>query len=334
MSGRDTISDNDHSTQATASVAIPPATGAAAGNRASLVFQRLHASSVLPATASLISPVRPAIQSPDVLPENASSRRHPEQRSLHRSKTAGGSVASSIWSHVRATTPGESAAPRTNSSQSPRSMPSAWPSGLRRASTYSMVTSSNAGESGAFGAVTAPETPTIPSMGPLGEVSDGTGDEGSVYEGAGTVSAETSPLLPPASSAETAQQAVFKRSIKPRIASALGGTMSGLTPEQVNVAKAVLAYSLAALVPFVPFLRDWLGDPDYMSPHLVTNATIWYHAAKTRSGLTEGGLVGIIWVFVTSCVMYVALFTGEWLHERYAVDPSAISLLGNSDDVP
>ncbi|KAJ1947160.1 hypothetical protein EC988_005445, partial [Linderina pennispora] len=171
-------------------------------------------------------------------------------------------------------------------------------------------------------------------MGPLGEVSDGTGDEGSVYEGAGMLSAETSPLLPPTSSAETAQRAVFKRSIKSRITSVLGSTMSGLTPEQVNVAKAVLAYSLAALVPFVPFLRDWLGDPDYMSPHLVTNATIWYHAAKTRSGLTEGGLVGIIWVFVTSCVMYIALFTGEWLHERYAVDPSAILPFGNSDDVP
>ncbi|KAJ2740813.1 hypothetical protein GGI20_005601 [Coemansia sp. BCRC 34301] len=90
--------------------------------------------------------------------------------------------------------------------------------------------------------------------------------------------------------------------------------------QQVSVFKAVLAYAIAALFPFVPVLRDWLGDPDYMTPHLVTNATIWLHAAKTRSGLAEGGLVGVIWVCVTSCVTYSALYIAEWLHCRYAVE--------------
>ncbi|KAJ2908157.1 hypothetical protein GGI21_003167, partial [Coemansia aciculifera] len=92
-----------------------------------------------------------------------------------------------------------------------------------------------------------------------------------------------------------------------------------MSAEQTSVLKAVLAYAIAALFPFVPALRDWLGDPDYMTPHLVTNATIWFHAAKTRSGLVEGGLVGVIWVCATSCVTYLALYVAEWLHCAYAV---------------
>ncbi|KAJ2808908.1 hypothetical protein H4R20_000553 [Coemansia guatemalensis] len=88
--------------------------------------------------------------------------------------------------------------------------------------------------------------------------------------------------------------------------------------EWQGVQKAVLAYAVAALFAFIPFLRDLLGDPDYMSPHLVTNATIWFHAAKTRSGLAEGGLVGVIWVCMTSLVTYVALFTAERVHCAYA----------------
>ncbi|KAJ2454242.1 hypothetical protein GGF42_003649, partial [Coemansia sp. RSA 2424] len=92
-----------------------------------------------------------------------------------------------------------------------------------------------------------------------------------------------------------------------------------LSAQQTSVFKAVLAYAIAALFPFVPVLRDWLGDPDYISPHLVTNATIWFHAAKTRSGLAEGGLVGVIWVCVTSCVTYLALYIAEWLHCTFAV---------------
>ncbi|KAJ2584551.1 hypothetical protein GGH95_000307 [Coemansia sp. RSA 1836] len=92
-----------------------------------------------------------------------------------------------------------------------------------------------------------------------------------------------------------------------------------LSAQQTSVFKAVLAYAIAALFPFVPVLRDWLGDPDYISPHLVTNATIWFHAAKTQSGLAEGGLVGVIWVCVTSCVTYLALYIAEWLHCTFAV---------------
>ncbi|KAJ2322094.1 hypothetical protein H4S02_000387 [Coemansia sp. RSA 2611] len=88
--------------------------------------------------------------------------------------------------------------------------------------------------------------------------------------------------------------------------------------EQTAVFKAVLAYAVAGLFPFVGGLRDWLGDPEYMSPHLVTNATIWYHAAKTRSGLAEGGLVGAVWVSVTSLMTFTALYVAEWLHRTYA----------------
>ncbi|KAJ1667612.1 hypothetical protein IW140_002192 [Coemansia sp. RSA 1813] len=95
--------------------------------------------------------------------------------------------------------------------------------------------------------------------------------------------------------------------------------------QQTSVFKAVLAYAIAALFPFIPFLRDWLGDPDYMSPHLVTNATIWLHAARTRSALAEGGLVSVIWVCVTSCVAYMALYTAEYLHCTYASSSSGVS---------
>ncbi|KAJ2848621.1 hypothetical protein IWW36_003186 [Coemansia brasiliensis] len=90
--------------------------------------------------------------------------------------------------------------------------------------------------------------------------------------------------------------------------------------EQTAVFKAVLAYAIAGLFPFVPMLRDWLGDPEFISPHLVTNATIWYHAAKSRSGLVEGGIVACVWLLVTSMMTYVALFAAEQVHLHYTPD--------------
>ncbi|KAJ2607657.1 hypothetical protein H4S08_004747 [Coemansia sp. RSA 1365] len=128
---------------------------------------------------------------------------------------------------------------------------------------------------------------------------------------------ETAGLLPASDRPSSTKHAIAKRGI------AAGALLySKILPtsseEWHGVQKAVLAYALAALFAFIPLLREWLGDPDYMSPHLVTNATIWFHAAKTRSGLAEGGLVGVIWVCMTSLVTYVALFTAERVHCAYA----------------
>ncbi|PIA12956.1 hypothetical protein COEREDRAFT_11934 [Coemansia reversa NRRL 1564] len=128
---------------------------------------------------------------------------------------------------------------------------------------------------------------------------------------------ETARLLPTSDRASSRKYAIARRGI------AAGAWLySKILPttseEWHGVQKAVLAYAVAALFAFIPLLREWLGDPDYMSPHLVTNATIWFHAAKTRSGLAEGGLVGVIWVCMTSLVTYVALFTAERVHCAYA----------------
>ncbi|KAJ1675875.1 hypothetical protein EV182_000407 [Spiromyces aspiralis] len=90
-----------------------------------------------------------------------------------------------------------------------------------------------------------------------------------------------------------------------------------LTEPQIKVLKATIAYGVASLFAFVPFLRSWLGDPSFMSPHLVVNATIWFHAAKTRSGLTEGAVVGLIWLVTAVCVSYISLGITEYLHEQY-----------------
>ncbi|KAJ1720524.1 hypothetical protein LPJ53_004862 [Coemansia erecta] len=97
-----------------------------------------------------------------------------------------------------------------------------------------------------------------------------------------------------------------------------GGRKWRLSSAQTAVGKAVAAYAAAALFTFVPQLREWLGDPEYMAPHLVTNAAIWFHAGKTRSGLVEGGALGVVWVCATSLVTHAALAAGEWLHFRYA----------------
>ncbi|KAJ2822946.1 hypothetical protein GGI24_003802, partial [Coemansia furcata] len=124
-------------------------------------------------------------------------------------------------------------------------------------------------------------------------------------------------VIPGAADCQASRWRDLRASVARRSASAkafAGQLLPTLSSQQTSVLKAVLAYAIAALFPFVPVLRDWLGDPDYMSPHLVTNATIWFHAAKTRSGLAEGGLVGVIWVCATSCVTYLALFIAEWLH--------------------
>ncbi|KAJ1798849.1 hypothetical protein LPJ59_002234 [Coemansia sp. RSA 2399] len=109
-----------------------------------------------------------------------------------------------------------------------------------------------------------------------------------------------------------------RESYASKLRTVLGWLVPLEASQQTSVFKAVLAYAIAALFPFIPFLRDWLGDPDYMAPHLVTNATIWLHAARTRSALAEGGLVSFIWVCVTSCVAYIALYTAEYLHCTYA----------------
>ncbi|KAJ2103759.1 hypothetical protein GGI09_000488 [Coemansia sp. S100] len=127
--------------------------------------------------------------------------------------------------------------------------------------------------------------------------------------------------IPGAADCQSSRWRDLRASVAKRGASAkafAGQLFPTLSSQQTSVLKAVLAYAIAALFPFVPVLRDWLGDPDYMAPHLVTNATIWFHAAKTRSGLAEGGLVGVIWVCVTSCVTYLALFIAEWLHCTFA----------------
>ncbi|KAJ1803228.1 hypothetical protein LPJ75_005939, partial [Coemansia sp. RSA 2598] len=100
----------------------------------------------------------------------------------------------------------------------------------------------------------------------------------------------------------------------------------------MDVVKAVAGYSLAALFPFIPFLRDWLGDPEYMAPHLVTNAAIWFHAAKTRSGLMECLLVGVLWVCITSGMTYLAVFVAQVLHFYYAAPESPS--LGDAAVVP
>ncbi|KAJ2789202.1 hypothetical protein H4R21_006803, partial [Coemansia helicoidea] len=134
-------------------------------------------------------------------------------------------------------------------------------------------------------------------------------------------SSETARLLGPAadSTRQTPRHVVDRWAAAGRTVA--GWVLPATDAQRVAVFKAVLAYAAAALFAFVPALRDLLGDPDYMSPHLVANATIWYHAAKTRSGLAEGGLVGAVWVCVTSAVTYLALFVAEWLHSRFASAP-------------
>ncbi|KAJ2005880.1 hypothetical protein GGI04_002068 [Coemansia thaxteri] len=93
--------------------------------------------------------------------------------------------------------------------------------------------------------------------------------------------------------------------------------------EQIGVFKAVLAYGVAALFAFVPALREWLGDPEYMAPHLVTNAAIWCHAAQPRSSLAEGALVGALWVCAASAATSGTLAASAWVHEWSGGDPAA-----------
>ncbi|KAJ2782420.1 hypothetical protein H4R18_002290 [Coemansia javaensis] len=118
---------------------------------------------------------------------------------------------------------------------------------------------------------------------------------------------ETQPLLGPSGS----------RKWRRRAAAAAAWAVPATAEQRAAVGKAVAAYAAAALFAFVPGLRELLGDPEYMAPHLVTNATIWFHAAKTRSGLIEDGLVGALWAGVTSAVTHVALGVAEALHRAY-----------------
>ncbi|KAJ2655850.1 hypothetical protein IWW48_005322 [Coemansia sp. RSA 1200] len=147
---------------------------------------------------------------------------------------------------------------------------------------------------------------------------------------------ENTPLLLPGQTQTQAPRLLSK--VQARVRTVVGWLVPLEPAQRTGVFKAVLAYALAALFPFVPFLREWLGDPDYMAPHLVTNATIWLHAARTRSALAEGGLVGVIWVCVTSCVVYAALYSAEYLHCKYAVAPaggiSSVLEGGGGGDLP
>ncbi|KAI8321477.1 hypothetical protein GQ54DRAFT_181701 [Martensiomyces pterosporus] len=323
-----------------------------ASNRASLVFQRLHAS-VAPPLLPLSSPSRHSTHS---------SHLQNTPRVLGRSLTEGSrgqrnSTSESIWTQQRqsmAQSPASSVhdhqllrlglvTPEMHSSQSlphPWSLPTDPPHLVggredRRRSSASVS---------AYG-----RTVQTHASGHLGAIEET--DSSSSHIPETLASAETEPLLgaePGDSIGSGSPFSIQNPSPSPSqriIGTAksakdyVAGWISGLSTPHMNVLKAVLAYAIASLFPFVPYLRDWLGDPDYMSPHLVTNATIWYHAAKSRSGLAEGGLVGLVWVLVTSCVTYTALFIAEWLHCQYAQDPttSVLSLLqkaAKDGDVP
>ncbi|ORX90350.1 hypothetical protein K493DRAFT_318048 [Basidiobolus meristosporus CBS 931.73] len=68
-------------------------------------------------------------------------------------------------------------------------------------------------------------------------------------------------------------------------------SLFSLTPKNKNVLKASIAYFLATLFTFVPFLRDLLGDT---STHLAATAIIFFNPARRLGAFIEGCLYGII----------------------------------------
>lgn len=82
-----------------------------------------------------------------------------------------------------------------------------------------------------------------------------------------------------------------------------------------GVLKCTIAYTLASMATFIPFLSDFLGKPD--GKHVVATITVYFHAARSTGSMIEAILIAIVAVAYAELVsilsMAMSVFVGSVL---------------------
>lgn len=74
-----------------------------------------------------------------------------------------------------------------------------------------------------------------------------------------------------------------------------------------GVLKCTIAYTLASMATFVPFLSDFLGKPD--GKHVVATITVYFHAARSTGSMIEAILIAIVAVAYAELVSLISMAT-------------------------
>lgn len=74
-----------------------------------------------------------------------------------------------------------------------------------------------------------------------------------------------------------------------------------------GVLKCTLAYTLASMATFVPFLSDFLGKPD--GKHVVATITVYFHAARSTGSMIEAILIAIVAIAYAELVSLTSMAT-------------------------
>ncbi|TQV96420.1 60S ribosomal protein L19 [Cordyceps javanica] len=74
-----------------------------------------------------------------------------------------------------------------------------------------------------------------------------------------------------------------------------------------GVLKCAIAYTLASMATFVPFLSDFLGKPD--GKHVVATITVYFHAARSTGSMIEAILIAIVAVAYAELVSLLSMAT-------------------------
>ncbi|KAM0227466.1 hypothetical protein ACHAPO_011528 [Fusarium lateritium] len=88
------------------------------------------------------------------------------------------------------------------------------------------------------------------------------------------------------------------------------------TPNGRGVLKCTVAYTIASLATFVPFLANFLGKPE--GKHVVATITVYFHPARSTGSMIEAILIAIVAVAYAEIIsvlsMVTSVFFGSTMH--------------------
>lgn len=88
------------------------------------------------------------------------------------------------------------------------------------------------------------------------------------------------------------------------------------TPNGRGVLKCTVAYTIASLATFVPFLANFLGKPE--GKHVVATITVYFHPARSAGSMIEAILIAIVAVAYAEILsllsMVTSVFVGSKMH--------------------
>jgi hypothetical protein len=88
------------------------------------------------------------------------------------------------------------------------------------------------------------------------------------------------------------------------------------TPNGRGVLKCTVAYTIASLATFVPFLANFLGKPE--GKHVVATITVYFHPARSVGSMIEAILIAVVAVAYAETIsllsMVTSVFFGSTMH--------------------